>query len=233
MSSRDSIAFRIERLIAVALLGLTSAFVNDALAGAAPQEPSVILDTTAVPPTGKTIPVAAGGDLQGALNSAQPGDVVEIAAGATFTGNFVLPAKSGADSTHWVLIRSSAFASLPAAGSRVAPSNASSMAKIQTSNTAPSARLRERREVLPTTGNRDHDDLVGSHGHTVRAGHPRHGKRRQHECNDDVRPTHGRGVRSLLRARDADGQRAPGHPDQQRPHCRGRFLHLGHPRSRR
>ena len=135
MSSRDSIAFRIERLVAVALLGLTSAFVNDALAGAAPQEPTVILDTTAVPPTGKTIPVAAGGDLQGALNSAQPGDVVELAAGATFTGNFVVPAKSGADSTHWVLIRSSAFASLPAAGTRVAPSNASSMAKIQTSNT--------------------------------------------------------------------------------------------------
>ncbi len=135
MSSRDSIAFRIERLVAVALLGLTSAFVNDALAGAAPQEPTVILDTTAVPPTGKTIPVTAGGDLQGALNSAQPGDVVELAAGATFTGNFVVPAKSGADSTHWVLIRSSAFASLPAAGTRVAPSNASSMAKIQTSNT--------------------------------------------------------------------------------------------------
>jgi hypothetical protein len=137
MSSRDSIAFRVERLLAVALLGLTSALVNDALAGAAPQEPSVILDTTAVAPTGKTVSVAAGGDLQGALNSAQPGDVVEIAAGATFTGNFVLPAKSGADSTHWVLVRSSAYASLPAAGSRVAPSNASTMAKIQTSNTAP------------------------------------------------------------------------------------------------
>src|SRR5262245_56613953 len=137
MSTRDSIAYRIERLVAVALLGLACAFVNDALAGTAPQEPSVVLDTTAVPPTGKTIPVAAGGDLQGALNSAQPGDVVELAAGATFTGNFALPAKSGADSTHWVLIRSSASASLPAAGSRVAPSDASSMAKIQTTNTAP------------------------------------------------------------------------------------------------
>ena len=131
------VAVRIRRLFAVAFLVLTAAFVYDAAAGDAPQEPSVILDTTAVPPTGKTIAVAAGADLQAALNSALPGDVVELAAGATFSGNFVLPAKSAADASHWVLIRSSAYASLPPAGSRVAPANAPSMAKVQTTNTAP------------------------------------------------------------------------------------------------
>ena len=35
-----------------------------------------------------TINVPAGGDLQGALTSAQPGDNIILAAGATFTGNF-------------------------------------------------------------------------------------------------------------------------------------------------
>src|SRR5262249_38665998 len=44
---------------------------------------------------------------------------------------FVLPAKSG---TSYVHIRSSAYANLPAPGTRVGPSDASSMAKIVTPN---------------------------------------------------------------------------------------------------
>ena len=40
-----------------------------------------------------TIDVPAGGDLQGALNAAQPGDVIALAPGATYVGNFVLPKK--------------------------------------------------------------------------------------------------------------------------------------------
>ena len=42
-----------------------------------------------------TIPVPAGGNLQQAINSALPGDTIALAPGATFTGNFTLPAKSG------------------------------------------------------------------------------------------------------------------------------------------
>lgn len=38
--------------------------------------------------------VPAGGDLQAALNSATPGQTITLAAGATYTGNFVLPAKT-------------------------------------------------------------------------------------------------------------------------------------------
>ncbi len=135
MGSGDRVAWGANRLIAVTTLMLKFAIVADVTAATAPQGPSVILDATAVPPTGKTIAVAAGGDLQGALNSAQPGDVVELAAGATFTGNFIAPAKPGADAAHWVLVRTSSYASLPAGGNRVSPSNAASMAKIQSNNT--------------------------------------------------------------------------------------------------
>lgn len=43
------------------------------------------------------IVVAAGGNLQQALNDVQPGGSVTLAAGATFTGNFVLPIKMGTE----------------------------------------------------------------------------------------------------------------------------------------
>src|SRR5262249_52739363 len=45
--------------------------------------------------TGGVVTVNAGGDLQAAINNAQPGDTIVLQAGATFTGNFILPAKSG------------------------------------------------------------------------------------------------------------------------------------------
>jgi hypothetical protein len=44
---------------------------------------------------GKTVTLAAGANLQAALDSAVPGDTIELPAGATFTGNFVLPQKNG------------------------------------------------------------------------------------------------------------------------------------------
>ena len=34
-------------------------------------------------------------DVQAAINSAQPGDTISLARGATYTGGFVLPNKSG------------------------------------------------------------------------------------------------------------------------------------------
>jgi hypothetical protein len=122
---------RFDRLVALAILILTS--VPAANAATAPAGPSVILDTTPPTQTGQTISVPSGGNLQAALNTAQPGDTIELAAGATFTGNFVLPKKTGSG---WVWIRSSAYGSLPARGTRVTPSNASLMAKIVSPNTA-------------------------------------------------------------------------------------------------
>src|SRR4051812_45627130 len=63
------------------------------------------------------IVVAAGGNLQAALNQAQPGQVVEVQAGATFDGNFILPVKAG---TGYVTVRTSTpDAQLPAAGTRI------------------------------------------------------------------------------------------------------------------
>src|SRR5512132_1591285 len=47
-----------------------------------PAGPRVFIDTRYVAPTGRTIAVAAGGDVQAALTTAQPGDVITLAAGA-------------------------------------------------------------------------------------------------------------------------------------------------------
>ncbi len=99
-----------------------------------PEPPRTLLDTTYSPPTGQIISVANGGDFQSALDLARPGDIIELEAGATFTGNFTLPNKSG---TGWIYIRSSAYPSLPAPGTRVSPSQASLMAKIVSPNTSP------------------------------------------------------------------------------------------------
>ncbi len=93
-----------------------------------PELPRVFLDTTYSPPTGNTITVNAGGNLQTAINNAQPGDTIVLQAGATFTGTFTLPNKG--TSTQWIYIRSSAYSSLPAPGNRVSPANVSSMATI-------------------------------------------------------------------------------------------------------
>ncbi|MFI5229884.1 MAG: Ig-like domain-containing protein, partial [Gemmatimonadales bacterium] len=63
---------------------------------------------TGVVPSLRTVPVPAGSDFQAALDAAQPGDELVLDAGATYTGNFVLPAKAGASATAWVTIRSAA-----------------------------------------------------------------------------------------------------------------------------
>ena len=79
---------------------------------------STLADT---PAPGTTIQIAAGGDLQTALNSAQCGDTIALQAGATFSGNFVVPAKT-CDDAHWIVIRTSAPDSvLPPEGTRITP----------------------------------------------------------------------------------------------------------------
>ena len=81
-----------------------------------------------------TITVPAGGNLQTALNSAQPGDTILLQAGATFVGNFTLPLKSG---TAYITVRSSALdSSLPAANVRIDPRYASLLPKLRSPNTA-------------------------------------------------------------------------------------------------
>jgi hypothetical protein len=101
----------------------------------APALPTTFVDTSLVASTGRTIQVGAGADLQAALNSAQPGDVVSIAPGATFVGNFTLPKKDG---DGWITVRSSApDESLAPQGTRVTPAQAASMPKLISPNSAP------------------------------------------------------------------------------------------------
>ena len=100
-----------------------------------PELPRFYLNTTYVAPTKAPRVVNAGDDLQAAINAAQPGDVLTLQAGATFTGNFVFPAKSGAD---WIIIRTSTpDSAFPAPGTRVGPANAGLMPKIVTNNDLP------------------------------------------------------------------------------------------------
>jgi hypothetical protein len=73
------------------------------------------------PAPGSLITVNAGGNLQTALNSAACGDTIQLQAGATFSGNFTLPAKN-CNASNWIIIRtSSPDSALPGEGQRVTP----------------------------------------------------------------------------------------------------------------
>jgi hypothetical protein len=73
------------------------------------------------PAPGSIIAVRSGGNLQAALDNAFCGDTIELQAGATFTGRFLLRAKQ-CDNGHWIVIRTSAANSLlPSEGKRVTP----------------------------------------------------------------------------------------------------------------
>ena len=78
---------------------------------------------------GATLTVNAGGNLQAAIDAAQPGDTIVLQAGATFTGPFTLRAKNG---TAYITIRSStADSQLPPPGTRITPAHAPLLAKIR------------------------------------------------------------------------------------------------------
>jgi hypothetical protein len=103
--------------------------------------PRVFLDTRYVAPTGSTIAVRAGEDLQAAIDRAQPGDVIQLEAGATFLGNFTLPQKATPNGSGWITIRTSApDASLPREGQRITPAYSSVLPKIVSPNRDPAIR---------------------------------------------------------------------------------------------
>jgi hypothetical protein len=83
-----------------------------------------------------TIAVPAGGDLQAALDAAQPGDVITLEPNATYTGNYVLPNKG--DAAAYITIRSAApDAALPDAGVRMTPAYAGQLPKIKSPSFMP------------------------------------------------------------------------------------------------
>jgi hypothetical protein len=90
--------------------------------------PNVYLNTNYVAPTGKTVTVKAGGNLQAAIDAAQPGDQILIQAGASFTGPFYLRKKSGNGT---IVIRTSTpDGAFPMPGQRATARHASLMPKL-------------------------------------------------------------------------------------------------------
>jgi len=76
-------------------------------------------ESSALDISGNTITVKAGGDFQAALERAKAGDTILSQAGATFSGNFNLPNKSG---NEFITIRTSAQdAQIPPADTRIEP----------------------------------------------------------------------------------------------------------------
>src|SRR5262245_2721787 len=71
--------------------------------------------------------VSAGQSIQAAVDQALPGDTITLQAGAVFRGQVRLRKKTG---TAWITIRTSAMASLPPAGTRVAPTDRIHMPKL-------------------------------------------------------------------------------------------------------
>ncbi len=96
-----------------------------------PEAPRIYIDTSYRHPSGDTLFVARGGDLQAALDKANPGDTIVLEAGSTYTGNFTLPPKTGKG---WIYVQSSAIDHMAHPGQRTSPAEATYMPKIQTQN---------------------------------------------------------------------------------------------------
>ena len=81
----------------------------------------------------ETITVAAGGDLQAAINRAKRGDVILLEPGAIFVGNFTLPALPG---SAYITIRSAADPSRFPVNGRVGPEHRQWMPTLRSPNGA-------------------------------------------------------------------------------------------------
>jgi hypothetical protein len=105
-----------------------------------PELPREFLETAMPDTTGyRKVRVAAGDDFQVALDGAScnpEGSVLLLEAGATFMGNFRLPAKDCAPGK-WIVVQSAALSNLPPEGNRVSPAHAAQMPRILTPNSSP------------------------------------------------------------------------------------------------
>src|SRR5262249_25687485 len=86
------------------------------------------------PARAATITVPSGGDLQQAINAAEPGDTIALASGAVYSGAFTLTAKSG-DAP--ITIRTAGDAGLPGDGARISPAHAPALAVIRQAASSP------------------------------------------------------------------------------------------------
>ena len=91
-----------------------------------PELPRQKVDVPELRVTGRTIHVPADGDLQKALDEAEPGDRITLEPRATYRGPFRLRNKSG---NGWIVVTSAA-ADLPRPGRHVSPADASRMPRL-------------------------------------------------------------------------------------------------------
>src|SRR2546429_8981613 len=86
-------------VLAVLVLSLAATLAGPmpttARAAALPERPRVILDTTYVPPTGRTLAVPAGGDLPAAPHAPRGGGVITPPARGAVSGPVPPPHKRG------------------------------------------------------------------------------------------------------------------------------------------
>jgi hypothetical protein len=139
LSSPRSDTMSVPRDTALAIPSVdTSAVVgeNETMSARPAELPRLSVDTW-YPDGGRGVRVAATADLQAAIDSAVPGDVLLLAPGAVYTGNFTLPDKGA--SQEWIVIRTDvADTELGAEGSRMTPTRASAarLAAIVSNNAA-------------------------------------------------------------------------------------------------
>ena len=97
-----------------------------------PEPPRSSVETSFPVLAGRTLHVPRGGDLQGALDKAEPGDLITLEPRATYRGPFSLPKK---DRTGWIVISAApSRPGLPTQGRRVDPSDAAAMPKLVASS---------------------------------------------------------------------------------------------------
>ncbi|MEP6763399.1 MAG: hypothetical protein ABJB66_03760 [Gemmatimonadaceae bacterium] len=106
--------------------------ITISLSYVAPDLPATV-DATYPTLTGTSRFVTAGQDLQEVLNASVPGDEIVLANGATFIGNYTLPAK--APSSNWIVVRAEIVPT--GVGIRTSPTAAVSVAKVITPNSGP------------------------------------------------------------------------------------------------
>ena len=125
-------------LTAVSVYGSICAGTKESLTKPA-ELPRTFLTTAPPVQSGMVRAVAANcSDLQQQINAAKAGDTVQIPAGTTCTGNFVLPKKAA--STAWIVIRTATPDSALPPGVRVNPQIADKLARIQTPNSVAAIR---------------------------------------------------------------------------------------------
>src|SRR3989338_5171918 len=112
-------------------------FIAQGARAALPELPRVFLDTNYPLINGTSCAASTTAQFSGCLTTmagANPNlnHEIVLTAGNTFTGPFTLPARAAG--TGWIVIRSNALASLPAAGTRVSPNDAGNMPVVLATN---------------------------------------------------------------------------------------------------